>query len=143
MASEPIGVNTDPAECLKRTSRSSPRQGIGADRHASGARAKRRHPRMDGPTAFLTPGGKIRIEGRPGGPLEGLHFVAKDLFHVAVHPTGAGNHDWMRTHPVPARHAWAVQTLLDAGAALTGKTITDEISLGILGENAFDGTPLN
>jgi amidase len=33
--------------------------------------------------------------------------------------------------------------LLDAGATLIGKTITDEISLGILGENAFDGTPLN
>jgi amidase len=36
-----------------------------------------------------------------------------------------------------------VQTLLDAGATLIGKTITDEVSLGILGENAFDGTPLN
>ncbi len=41
------------------------------------------------------------------------------------------------------RHAWAVRTLLDAGATLIGKTITDEVSLGILGENAFDGTPLN
>ncbi len=36
-----------------------------------------------------------------------------------------------------------MQTLLDAGATLIGKTITDEVSLGILGENAFDGTPLN
>src|SRR4029079_7987702 len=35
------------------------------------------------------------------------------------------------------------QRLLDAGATLVGKTITDEVSLGILGENAFDGTPLN
>ena len=43
----------------------------------------------------------------------------------------------------PQRHAWAVQTLLDAGATLIGKTVTDEVSLGILGENAFDGTPLN
>ncbi|MDQ2802080.1 MAG: amidase family protein, partial [Pseudomonadota bacterium] len=41
------------------------------------------------------------------------------------------------------RHAWAVQALLDAGAILVGKTITDEVSLGILGENAFDGTPIN
>jgi amidase len=31
----------------------------------------------------------------------------------------------------------------DAGATLIGKTITDEVSLGILGENAFDSTPLN
>ena len=36
-----------------------------------------------------------------------------------------------------------MQTLLDAGATLIGKTITDEVSLGILGENAFDGTPVN
>ena len=36
-----------------------------------------------------------------------------------------------------------MQRLLDAGATLIGKTITDEVSLGILGENPFDGTPLN
>jgi amidase len=36
-----------------------------------------------------------------------------------------------------------VQTLLDAGATLIGKTITDEVSLGILGENPFEGTPVN
>ena len=44
---------------------------------------------------------------------------------------------------MPTRHAWAVQRLLDAGATLIGKTITDEVSLGILGENPFDGTPVN
>ena len=58
-------------------------------------------------------------------------------------PTGAGNHDWPSGRPLPTRHAWAVQTLLDAGANLVGKTITDEVSLGILGENPFDGTPVN
>src|SRR5271168_4271655 len=92
--------------------------------------------------AFV-PGPRIRIDGAPNGPLHGLSFAAKDLFDVAGYPTGGGNHDWAGTHPVPTRHAWAVQTLLDAGAALIGKTITDEVSLGILGENAFDGTPLN
>jgi amidase len=92
--------------------------------------------------AFV-PGQRFRIEGRAGGPLSGLTFAAKDLFDVAGHPTGGGNHDWAKTHPVPTRHAWAVQTLLDAGASLVGKTITDEISLGILGENPFDGTPVN
>src|SRR5262249_57537997 len=46
-------------------------------------------------------------------------------------------------NPFPPRHAWAVQRLLDAGGTLIGKTITDELSLGILGENPFDGTPLN
>jgi len=92
--------------------------------------------------AFV-PGTRVRIEGRPGGPLAGLTFAAKDLFDVAGHPTGGGNPDWGRTHPVPARHAWAVETLLDCGATLIGKTITDEVSLGILGENPFEGTPRN
>ncbi len=92
--------------------------------------------------AFL-PGPRIHIAGAPQGPLAGLTFAAKDLFNVAGHPTGGGNPDWARTNPVPKTHGWAVQTLLDAGATLVGKTITDEISLGILGENAFDGTPIN
>ena len=92
--------------------------------------------------AFV-PGPRVRMEGRAGGPLQGLTFGAKDLFDVAGVVTGGGNHDWPTGRPVPTRNAWAVQTLLDAGATLIGKTVTDEVSLGILGENAFDGTPKN
>jgi len=92
--------------------------------------------------AFV-PGTRVRIEGKPGGPLTGITFAAKDLFDVAGHPTGGGNPDWPRGREVPSRHAWAVQTLLDAGATLIGKTITDEVSLGILGENPFEGTARN
>ena len=92
--------------------------------------------------AFL-PGPRVHIPGAPSGPLHGLTFAAKDLFDVAGHPTGGGNPDWARAHPVPKRNAWAVQALLDAGATLVGKTVTDEVSLGILGENAFFGTPAN
>ncbi|MDB5412883.1 MAG: glutamyl-tRNA amidotransferase [Rubritepida sp.] len=91
----------------------------------------------------FVPGISVRIEGRGDGPLAGLTFAAKDLFDVAGQPTGGGNPDWARQNPVPTRNAWAVQALLDAGATLIGKTITDEVSLGILGENAFEGTPLN
>src|SRR5512145_1218754 len=94
-------------------------------------------------TSPFVPGPAVRIAGAPAGPLAGLTFAAKDLFDVAGHPTGGGNPDWPRDRPVPTRHAWAVQTLLDAGATLIGKTITDEVSLGILGENAFYGTPVN
>ena len=94
-------------------------------------------------TSPFVPGPPLRVGGAAGGPLAGLTFAAKDLFDVAGHPTGGGNPDWARQHPVPARHAWAVQRLLDAGATLIGKTVTDEVSLGILGENPFDGTPLN
>src|SRR5579863_7487321 len=100
------------------------------------------HPMTDPINAFV-PGPRVTIAGAPNGPLTGLTFAAKDLFDVADYPTGGGNHDWRRSNPIPTRHAWAVQTLLDAGATLIGKTVTDEVSLGILGENAFDGTPRN
>jgi amidase len=94
---------------------------------------------MTGP--FVGP--SLRIAGAAGGVLADLTFAAKDLFDLAGYPTGGGNPDWARRNPVPTRHAWAVQRLLDAGATLIGKTVTDEVSLGILGENPFDGTPLN
>ena len=92
--------------------------------------------------AFV-PGTDVRIEGCTGGALSGLTFAVKDLFDIAGEPTGGGNPDWDRTNPVPARHAAIVDRLLQAGATLAGKTITDEVSLGILGENAFHGTPRN
>jgi amidase len=84
----------------------------------------------------------VRIAGAPSGPLAGLTFAANDLFDVAGHRTGGGNPDRAWNHPVPTRHAWAVQRLLDSGATLIGKTVTDEISPGIFGENPFDGTAL-
>ncbi|HXA98734.1 MAG TPA: amidase family protein [Candidatus Dormibacteraeota bacterium] len=84
-------------------------------------------------TVPFVPGPALRIEGTPGGPLAGLMFAARDLFDVAGYPTGGGNPDWARAQPIPTRHAWAVQRLLDAGAT----------PLGILGENPFDGTPPN
>lgn len=98
---------------------------------------------LDDVVNAFVPGPRIRIPGRAGGPLAGLSFAAKDLFDVAGVPTGGGNHDWAAFNTIPERHAYAVQTLLDAGADLIGKTITDEVSLGILGENPFDGTPIN
>ena len=48
---------------------------------------------------------------------------------------------WVK--PVPTEHAWTVARLLEAGAGLAGKTITCEVSLGILGFNAHFGTPPN
>src|SRR6516164_10905172 len=96
----------------------------------------------DDVNAFV-PGPRVHIEGRPGGLLSGLTFAAKDMFAVAAHPTGGGNPDWARSNPIPTRHSWGVRKLIDAGATLIGKTITDEVSLGIVGENAFYGTPVN
>jgi amidase len=97
---------------------------------------------MDKIDAFV-PGERCIIPGVPGGKLAGLSFAVKDLIDIAGWPTGGGNPDWPRAHEIPQRHAWVVETLLEAGASIIGKTITDEVSLGILGENAHDGTPLN
>ena len=72
-----------------------------------------------------------------------MDFAVKDLIDVAGVPTGGGNPDWPGANATPTRHAAVVQRLLDAGASVMGKTVTDEVSLGILGENAHDGTPLN
>ena len=83
------------------------------------------------------------LDGKPGGPLSGLTFAAKDIFDVAGHVTGGGNPDWKATHPPAERNAWIVETLVDAGATMVGKTHTDELTRGILGENAHYGTPIN
>ncbi len=98
---------------------------------------------MQHPDTGFLPGPRLTLPGTSGGALAGLSFAAKDLFDVAGVPTIGGNPDWGRTHPVPSAHAWAVQRLLDGGASLAGKTITCEISLGILGYNQFYGTPPN
>ena len=83
------------------------------------------------------------LAGAAHGPLAGLTFAAKDIFDVAGYVTGGGNPDWQATHAAATRTAWAVQVLVDAGATMVGKTITDEITRGILGENPHYGTPVN
>jgi len=83
------------------------------------------------------------LEGAMDGPLSGLTFAAKDIFDIGGHVTGGGNPDWKATHGAAGRTAWAVQVLVNAGATMIGKTITDEITRGIFGENAHYGTPIN
>ena len=92
--------------------------------------------------AFV-PGPRCIVAGAATGKLAGLRLAVKDLIDVAGVPTGGGNPDWPRYAPTPTAHAGTVQALLDAGASIVGKTVTDEVSLGILGENAHDGTPEN
>jgi amidase len=77
------------------------------------------------------------------GPLAGLRFAVKDLIDVAGHRTGCGNPDWLATHPPAQKSAVCVEQLLAAGAACSGKTISDEVAFSLLGENFFYGTPLN
>ena len=86
---------------------------------------------------------RLSLPGKAGGPLAGASFVVKDLYDVAGYPTGAGNPDWERTHPVPTETAPAVRRLLDAGATLVGKSCTDELAFSLDGIDIHYGTPLN
>ncbi|MEK8128778.1 amidase [Paenibacillus filicis] len=83
------------------------------------------------------------IEPTGSGPLQGLHFAAKDVFAMAGHTNAAGNPDWFRTHHPAARHAEVVRRLLGSGAQLNGMTHTDELMFSLNGENAHYGTPVN
>ena len=87
--------------------------------------------------------GLFTIDGRADGPLDGLSFAAKDVFDTAGHVTGAGNPDWRDSHLAATENAPAIQVLLDAGATLAGKTITDELTFSMIGENFHYGTPRN
>ncbi len=92
--------------------------------------------------AFV-PHGKVVRGPRKEGLLSGLTIAVKDLFDWAGVPTGAGNPAWLDSHPVPSSDAAVVATLLDSGATLAGKTITDELAYSILGDNYHYGTPRN
>ena len=85
----------------------------------------------------------VSLDGAGSGPLAGLTFAAKDVFHVAGHRTGFGHPDWLRTHPPASATAVVVQRLLDAGADMAGKTICDELCYSLTGENIHYGTPVN
>ena len=85
----------------------------------------------------------VAKEGAARGPLKGLTFAVKDVFHIAGHRTGFGHPDWLRTHPPARVTAVAVQRLLDAGADMVGKTHSDELAYSLTGENTHYGTPVN
>lgn len=77
------------------------------------------------------------------GPLSGTTFAVKDVFDIAGLRTGFGNPDWLATHPPATHTASLVTRLRAAGAHLVGKTITDELTYSLTGENPHYGTPVN
>ena len=83
------------------------------------------------------------LPGSGQGPLAGLTFAAKDVFDIAGSRTGFGNPAWLESHPPAAVTAPVVQLLLDAGADMAGKTLTDEITYSLSGQNFHYGTPVN
>jgi len=96
-----------------------------------------------GVAGAFVPHGKLERAANGSGPLTGLTAAVKDLFDVADVPTGAGNPTWLMTHNVPTEDAAAVEALWNAGAALHGKTVTDELAYSIQGDNVHYGTPHN
>ncbi|KAK9806598.1 hypothetical protein WJX73_006958 [Symbiochloris irregularis] len=92
-------------------------------------------------SAFIDP--EVRVLGASTGPLHGLTFAVKDLYDVKGHVTGHGNPVWRRTHAPATEHAAAVRALLQAGAAVAGKTHMDELAFSLNGENVHYGTPIN
>lgn len=93
----------------------------------------------------------VWVKGRPEksatgmtrGPLAGQRLAVKDLFDIEGEVTGAGNPDWAAAQRPARRTATSVKTLLNAGAALAGKTQTDEFAYSLNGANVHYGTPVN
>ncbi|MBA4330279.1 MAG: allophanate hydrolase [Polaromonas sp.] len=74
-----------------------------------------------------------------GGPLAGLRFAVKDNIDTAAWPTTAACPAFAYT---PAAHARVVQQLLNAGAALAGKTNLDQFACGLNGTRSpFGAVP--
>ncbi|MDF1806799.1 amidase [Hyphomonas sp.] len=92
--------------------------------------------------AFL-PGPRVHLAPTGSGPLDGLTFAVKDLIDTAGHVTGGGNPDWAAAAVPASRSATVVESLLAAGACMTGKTVTDELAFSLEGVNAHYGTPVN
>ncbi|MBU2648603.1 amidase [bacterium] len=92
--------------------------------------------------AFV-PGEMRPVSPHKPGLLSPMTFAVKELYDVKGFVTGAGNSRWKKTHPVASQTAPAVESLLNEGATLIGKTISDEMAFSLDGENVHYGTPLN
>jgi amidase len=92
--------------------------------------------------AFV-PGEMVTVGPHKEGRLSSLTFAVKELYDVKGFVTGAGNPQWKSMHPPAQTTAPAVGMLLNEGATLLGKTISDEMAFSLDGENAHYGTPLN
>jgi amidase len=95
------------------------------------------------PAHAFMPYPAVAVSHASSGPLSGLTFAAKDLFDVTGYPTSAGSPHMLAMSGIKTRTAPTVQRLLDSGARLVGKTITDELAFSMSGKNAHFGTPVN
>lgn len=95
------------------------------------------------PAQAFMPYPKAPVPHAGTGPLAGLSFGVKDLFHVAGYPTSGGQPLLLALLGVQDRTAPTVRKLLDAGARFAGKTVTDELAFSMNGQNAHFGSPVN
>jgi amidase len=98
---------------------------------------------LDDPAGAFCRENHVALDGTGVGPLAGLTFAAKDVFHIAGVRTGFGSPSWLATHEPATHTAEAVERLLNAGASMVGKTHSDELAYSLTGENVHYGTPLN
>jgi amidase len=94
-------------------------------------------------TAFVPHDLEAPIKGAATGPLAGLTAAVKDMYDIKGTKSGGGNPDWLK-HATPAtQNASLIQKLLDAGAIIVGKTISEEFFFSLTGANVHYGIPVN
>ncbi len=94
-------------------------------------------------TAFVPHDLEAPIKGASTGPLAGLTAAIKDMYDIKGTRSGGGNPDWLK-HTEPATgNASVIQKLLDAGATIIGKTISEEFFFSLTGANVHYGIPVN
>lgn len=77
------------------------------------------------------------------GALHGTTLAVKDIYDVAGMKTGCGNPQILAESLVATRSAPIVEKLLAAGAAIIGKTQTDELAFSLMGQNSHYPYPIN
>lgn len=94
-------------------------------------------------SAFVPHDLRSPIAGARSGALSGLTAAVKDMYDIAGEKTGGGSPEWLATHAPAKTNAAVVDRILNAGAAIIGKTVCDEFFFSLSGANAHYGTPVN
>lgn len=95
---------------------------------------------------FLSSGAFVKtftLEPYKKGALSDLTFAVKDNIDIANYKTSYGSPAWKEKHDAPTYNALCVDQLLESGATCLGKTVSDEFTYSLDGENYFFGTPIN
>lgn len=95
---------------------------------------------------FLTSGAFVEtftLEPYAKGFLSDLTFSVKDNIDISNYKTSYGSPSWSEEHDTPTHNALCVDQLLGYGATCLGKTVSDEFTYSLDGENYFFGTPIN